>query len=181
MSGSRISPIGGIVRGAVAGAVGTLAMDLVWYYRYRKGGGEDGFFDWEFATSTEDYDSASAPAKVGQRLVEGMFDTKLKPETAGFMTNFVHWATGVGYGVGYGIVAGSVAKPKVSYGLALGPAAWTNSYAMLAPMGLYKPMWEYDAKTLGKDLSAHVVYGLAAAFTYRLLSVGAVEDGVLAE
>jgi hypothetical protein len=35
---------------------------------------------------------------------------------------------------------------------------------------LYKPIWEYDAKTLGDDLSAHLVYGLATAAAFRALS-----------
>jgi hypothetical protein len=34
---------------------------------------------------------------------------------------------------------------------------------------LYKPIWEYDAETLAKDLSAHLAYGLATAATFGLL------------
>jgi len=36
--------------------------------------------------------------------------------------------------------------------------------------GLYKPIWQYDAKVLAKDLGAHCVYGLGTAATFRLLS-----------
>jgi hypothetical protein len=32
---------------------------------------------------------------------------------------------------------------------------------------LYKPIWEYDLPTLWKDLSAHLVYGLGTAATFR--------------
>jgi len=35
---------------------------------------------------------------------------------------------------------------------------------------LYKPIWKYDAKTLAKDLSGHLVYGLATATALRVLS-----------
>jgi hypothetical protein len=35
---------------------------------------------------------------------------------------------------------------------------------------LYKPIWEYDAKTLAEDLTAHLVYGFATATAMRLLS-----------
>ncbi|MBV8998035.1 MAG: hypothetical protein JO304_03180, partial [Solirubrobacterales bacterium] len=35
---------------------------------------------------------------------------------------------------------------------------------------LYQPIWDYDAKTLANDLSAHLVYGLATAITLRWLS-----------
>lgn len=42
---------------------------------------------------------------------------------------------------------------------------------MILPiLKLYKPIWEYDAKTLADDLSAHLVYGLATAATLRALS-----------
>jgi hypothetical protein len=34
---------------------------------------------------------------------------------------------------------------------------------------LGEPIWEYDYKTLAKDLSAHLVYGLATAATDQLL------------
>lgn len=32
-------------------------------------------------------------------------------------------------------------------------------------------MWEYDTETLWKDLNAHLVYGLATATTFRVLTV----------
>ncbi len=31
-------------------------------------------------------------------------------------------------------------------------------------------MWEYDAKTLARDLSAHIGYGMATAATFRALA-----------
>ena len=41
---------------------------------------------------------------------------------------------------------------------------------MLPAAKLYKPIWEYDLPTLGKDLSAHLVYGLSTAAAFKLLS-----------
>jgi hypothetical protein len=41
---------------------------------------------------------------------------------------------------------------------------------LLVPASLYKPVWEYDAETLWKDLSAHLVYGIATATTFRVLA-----------
>lgn len=35
----QLTPFGAVLRGALAGAIRTAAMDLLWYYRYRKGGG----------------------------------------------------------------------------------------------------------------------------------------------
>jgi hypothetical protein len=45
-----VKPTRVLVRGAIAGAVGTAAMDLVWFFRYRRGGGHEGLFAWETAT-----------------------------------------------------------------------------------------------------------------------------------
>ena len=169
MARARVTPLGSIARGVLAGAAGTLAMDLVWFRRYRKGGGTDGFVDWEFSAGTKSYEDAPAPAQVGKRAVEGIFDTELAPESAALMSNAVHWATGIGWGALYGIVAGSTRSAHPALGAVLGPAAWTNSYLMLGLAKLYKPMWEYDAKTLGRDLGAHAVFGLATATVFRAL------------
>ncbi len=56
--------------GLLAGVAGTLAMDLVWFRRYRRSGGGEGFADWELATSTTGFEGAAAPAQVGKRLYE---------------------------------------------------------------------------------------------------------------
>lgn len=170
MAGHHISPLGAVIDGAVAGAVGTLAMDLVWYRRYRRSGGTDGFVDWEFSTSTEDYEHAAAPAQVGKRVVEGLFDVQLKPHTAGSANNAVHWLTGIGWGALHGLVVGSTASRAAAYGLGTGAVAWLTSYVVLPLAKLYQPMWEYDAVTLGKDLSAHLTFGLGTGAAFRLLS-----------
>lgn len=167
---ARETPLSAIVKGAVAGIVGTLAMDLVWFARYRKSGGDQSFIEWDLASGTEGYEDASAPAQVGKRVVEGLFQVELDPRTAGPMTNIVHWATGAGWGAAHGIVHGSMARPSSLGGLVTGAVAWGTSYATLAPIGLYKPIWEYDAGTLWKDLSAHLVFGLTSGIVFRLVS-----------
>lgn len=167
---AKPSPLAAVVKGAIAGAVGTLCMDLLWYSRYRKGGGEEEFVDWEFSAGTESYDEAGAPAQVGRRVLEGYLGRSLKPSSAGFVNDVVHWMTGIGWGTLYGVVAGSAGTPKIAYGPALGATAWTGAYAMLAPAGIYQPMWEYDPETLGKDLSAHLVFGLGTAAAFRALT-----------
>lgn len=158
------------MRGLVAGAVGTLAMDLVWFGRYKRGGGEGGFVDWEFSSTLCDWDEAPAPAQIGKRLVEGLFQREVPPEWAAFTNNVVHWAYGILSGAQFGIVAGSLPNPRIAYGLAFGPVVWASGYAVLPLAKLYRPIWEYDAKTLARDLGAHVVYGLGTAAAFRLLA-----------
>jgi hypothetical protein len=165
-----MTPLGAIARGVVAGAVGTLAMDLVWYRRYRRGGGTDGFAAWELSAGLNGWESAPAPALLGKKVYEGVFQHPLPPERAALTNNLVHWATGLGWGAAYGVVAGSLRSPRVRDGLVFGPAVWASSYVVLPAAGLYKPIWEYDTKTLAKDLSAHLAYGLASASAFRILA-----------
>jgi hypothetical protein len=155
-----------IVKGAAAGLAGTLAMDLVWYRRYRSDGGVDSFRDWEFSAGTRSYDEAGAPAQVGKRVTESLLQRELPPESARTMNNVVHWSTGALWGTAHGIAAASLGRSRIPYGLATGLTAWAASYALLAPAKIYKPAWEYPPSVLWKDLSAHLVFGtgLAAAF-----------------
>jgi len=167
MSGSRSTPLGAIARGALAGAVGTLAMDAVWYVRHKRDAGKEAFLEWEFSASPS-WEDVSAPGQVGKRLVEGFLQRDLEPKWAPLVNNVMHWGYGVLWGVQYGIVAGSLPS-AVELDLLLGPTVWATSYVVLPLAKLYKPIWEYDAKTLTKDLSAHIVYGLTTAGTFRVL------------
>jgi uncharacterized membrane protein YagU involved in acid resistance len=47
-----------------------------------------------------------------------------------------------------------------------GLLVWLASYVSLPIAGFYKPIWQYDLKTLLDDLSAHVVYGVGVAGTF---------------
>jgi hypothetical protein len=55
------------------------------------------------------------------------------------------------------------------YGLPFGACVWASGYAVLPALGVYRPIWEYDLVTLGKDLGAHLVYGLGTAAAARAL------------
>lgn len=148
-------------KGAVAGLVGTLAMDAVWYRRYRRDGGEDGFVAWETSAGTESYDEAGAPAQVGKRIAEAALHRDLPPSSARTMNNVVHLATGAGWGAAHGLAARRRDALPRTAGLLTGAAAWGTSYALLAPAGVYKPIWAYPLSVLWKDLSAHLVFGAA--------------------
>jgi hypothetical protein len=166
----QVTPVGAVGRGIVAGTVGTAAMDTLLFARYRRGGGADGPYEWESSAGVTDWERAPAPAHVGKRLVEGLFGVQLRPSRARLVNNATHWAYGVLNGAVYGILAESLSKRRVSYGLPFGAAIWVGDYVLLPAAKLYKPIWEYDAKTLADDLSAHLVFGLATAATLRLLS-----------
>ncbi len=151
--------VGSAVRGALAGAAGTLAMDLLWHARYRKGGGSDGFADWELSTGAEDFEQAGTPAQVGRRLAGDLAHVELPESAAALTNNVVHWATGLQWGAAYGVAAACGLRPGTRSGVVLGLVACSTSYAVLPLLGLYKPIWTYDAKALGQDYSAHLVFG----------------------
>jgi hypothetical protein len=161
-----------LVQGALAGAAGTAAMDLLLYTRYRRGGGEDSFWKWESAETVRDWDQASAPGQLGRKLEQLIARRPVPGSWARSTTNLVHWATGVGWGLQYGLVAAKVPRHRWLPGLALGPAAWLSSYAVLPLAGVYKPIWDYDARTLSKDLCAHVFYGVTTGTAYASLHRG---------
>ena len=67
-------------------------------------------------------------------------------------------------------MAASLPRPDPQYGLALGAALFASDYIALPVAGLYKPIWEYDAKTLAWDLGAHLAYGAGTGTTFWVLS-----------
>ena len=156
-----------VVRGAIAGALGTAAMDALWYYRYRRSGGKSGFKAWETSAGLQSWDDAPAPAKFGRLAVERLLHHDPPARRARLMNNAVHWSTGIGWGAAFGIVESWFGRYACWHGLPFGAAVWLQSYAVLAPAKLYKPIWDYDADTLAKDLSAHLVYGVTTAVALK--------------
>jgi hypothetical protein len=167
---STMTPLGAIARGLVAGTLGTLAMDTLLFARYKRGGGESRFTPWEFSSGLSSWDDAPAPAQVGKRLVEGLFQRELAPEDAALVNNVTHWMFGLFGALQYGIIAGSLRRTRVGYGLPFGAGLWASGYVILPAAKLYDPIWKYDAKTLAKDLSAHLLYGTVTAAAFELLS-----------
>ncbi|MBF5043248.1 hypothetical protein FGE12_12685 [Aggregicoccus sp. 17bor-14] len=155
-------------RGVAAGAVGTAAMDALWYRRYRQDAGRESFPSWELSLSTRSYDDAGAPAQTARKLAS-LAHITLPEESAGLANTLVHWATGLGWGVAYATLAAGRRGAPLVQGPLLGLCAWLTSYAVLPLLGVYNPIWKYDAATLAKDLSAHLLFGTGAALALRLI------------
>src|SRR3954447_11868615 len=154
------------LRGALAGAVGTLAMDLLWYRRYRRGGGGSSFGGWEITRDVERWEDAPAPGQMGRKLIQTLTGRDVPVERAAALSNLMHWSYGVGWTAAYSLLP---ADRPLWHGPAFGAVVWSSDYVTLPLAGLYQPIWEYDAATLAKDLSAHLVFGTAADATLRLL------------
>ena len=102
-----LSPLGAVVRGVLAGAVGTVALDAANYAEYRAGGGTDSAVTWEFSAGLDSWEKAPAPAQVGKRLYEGLLQKELPPSSARTVNNLTHWGYGMFWGALFGILAGS--------------------------------------------------------------------------
>lgn len=158
------------IAGSLAGAVGTLAMDLLWYRRFRSGGGEQAFVDWETAAGTTDYEHASAPAKTAQLASQKLLHKDLPDSTARAATNGMHWAMGTGWGKAYGLAAHVLPDTwRPVQAVAFGPTVFAFSYLALGAAGIYQPIWTYSRGVLWQDFSAHLTYGLTTAAVYQVL------------
>ncbi len=158
--------------GALAGTVGTAAMDAVLYRRFRRGGGQESGWHWESAEGVTEWSQASAPGQVGRKLLTVLLGHPPPDSWARRTTNAVHWATGISWGAQYGALASVTTRHPWWRAVGLGPTAWLTSYAVLPVIGVYQPIWRYDLKTLGQDLAGNVVFGLATSAAFAALLRG---------
>jgi len=164
-----LTPLAAVAAGLLAGTVGTVCLDTVQYLKYRRGGGTESPLAWEFAP-VETWETAPDPGQVAKRVIEGFTQRKLPDRWAWLTSTAAHWAYGSSAATLYGILAGSLRRPHAAYGLPFGAIVWATGYVILPEAGLYKPIWDYDAKTLASDLSAHLAYGAGTGATFWLLA-----------
>ncbi|RVU22321.1 hypothetical protein EOT10_23060 [Streptomyces antnestii] len=166
---TRMTPLAAAAAGLLAGAVGTVCLDAVHYLKYRRGGGTDSPVAWEFAP-VESWEKAPAPGQVAKRVIEGFTQRELPDRSAWLVGTVAHWGYGSGLGAVYGIVAGSLPVPRPAYGVPFGITVFAGDYVLLPVAGLYKPIWEYEAKVVALDLGAHLAYGAAVGSAFWLLA-----------
>lgn len=158
-----------VAAGAAAGAFGTLAMDFLWFTRSRDSGSDVTFDDFEFGGDTDSFDDAGAPAAVGRTVADSV-GADIPDAAADTTDDAVHWATGVGWGIGGSLLATATGLESIAAGLVSGAAAFGAAYTVLPALGVYDPIWEYDGKTLSKDVSAHALYGAATGVALAAIS-----------
>lgn len=160
--------LGGLLRGALAGVAGTAAMDLAQYARYRSGGGKDRFVDWEFH-GVSDWEHAPAPAQIGRRAAR-LAGRDLPDEAANKVNNVVHWSYGTAWAAAACAAVTLIGRRRAWWGPLYGTAVWLSDYVTLPLLGLYEPIWRYDAQTLARDWADHAIYGTVTGLSYRLLA-----------
>jgi hypothetical protein len=110
----RATPLGGLLRGLVVGAVGTAVMTgyQTLVARLRSSGErEDGPPTW---------DDAPAPAQVARRVLEGVLGREVPAERIGLLTTVTHWTYGTLWGAWYGLVQERARAPAPAHGALFG-------------------------------------------------------------
>lgn len=163
MRSSPHSPLAAIGLGVAAGIGGTAVMTAVQMIEAKlKGSGP--------SEAPETWEDAPAPAQVGERIADGVFDRPLPVESAPLVTNVMHWSYGTMWGVSFGVVQASLGLPLAPAALGFGTLVWASDYVILPAMKLYEPAWKYPAGTLAVDLARHLAYGAGVAGTWGLLT-----------
>ena len=100
-----MTPVGAVARGLAAAAVGTLAMDLLLFARYKRGDGKSGFREWELSAGIESWDQAPGTGAGRQAAGRGPVpDATLPDRLAPLVNNITHW--------GYGILGGAPVRAR---------------------------------------------------------------------
>lgn len=160
----------GAAYGAVAGVIGTLLMDGLWYRRYRRGGGEQDVVSWEFGPRPASWEEAPAPGRAGRALAKALLGLDLPVAWAGLVTNVMHWGYGPLWAAQFGaIAAGTALRPGVVSGAGFGALVWASDYVTLPLLGVYEPIWRYKPSVLRDDLTAHLLYGTGTGLILRML------------
>ncbi len=150
---SSSSPLAAVVRGVAAGVGGTVVMT-----------------GYQVAVAKlRDSDSSSAPAEVGRRIIEGVFQREVPEDRMDDLNNAMHALYGTSWGPVYGIAQSSLDLPVVHHGALFGTLVWAASLVELPAMKIAPPVWKTPPLEVALDLSYHLVYGLGVAATFALL------------
>ncbi|APR85127.1 Hypothetical protein A7982_10476 [Minicystis rosea] len=164
----RPTPLGAVVRGLAAGAVGSAAQDL--------------FFRATAAITPETPQSAFSPPEaeqreetatqtVARRTVECMMQRHLAPESREASGVVVHYAFGAALGAAYGLLRESAPVLRGPLGAAAyGLGAWVVGDDIVLPaFRLSAGPTAYPLKTHAYAIAAHLVFGAAVAAAYEAM------------
>lgn len=164
----RISPLGVLTRGLLAGAIASYVQNRFFTLTSRwapsppKGA---------FEPPEAEQQSESTTETVARRTAEGLAKRPLSPALKSELGSAVHYGYGAMWGALYGTLGESV-RPLLGIGggLVFGGAVWAASdLALLPAFNLAGPAERYPAESHAYALTAHAVYGGALAVSYRLL------------
>lgn len=146
-----------LLRGAAAGAVGTVALNAVTYL--------DMALHARPASSTPEQSVQELADRAGVDLGEGEEAANRRSGLGPLLGQ----ATGVGIGVLYGLAAARLdGVPWLGRALGTGLVAMVGTSAPMTALGLTDPR-QWDATSWVSDAVPHLAYGLATAAAFDLL------------
>lgn len=167
---STETPLEVALKGAAAGALGTLVLTLAMQnVHHFLGDRDEDDGEASVAHSVEQTDDPTE--RLVEKVAAGVFETELSPDARQTLGLGIHWGYGTFWGVAYGLIQASLKLPSWLHGTLLGLAIW-----VIGPMGLV-PAMKLSARRAGRPASArvlsiflHLLYGWSAAVAFRVLS-----------
>jgi Protein of unknown function (DUF1440) len=152
-----------LLKGAIAGAVATWALDRVTTWMYER----------EPHTAREQEDRArqgrtayEAAAEKAARLLGRQLN---QDERRRFGTA-IHWALGIGAGAAYSVVGRRIPAFRRGGGGAFGTTFWAAvDEGLVSLLGLTPPPKAFPWETHARGLSGHLAFGIVADRTLRVL------------
>ena len=133
-------------------------------------GGKVAFPAWESSEGVETWEDAPAPALVAKLMLEAVLGRDVPPRYARLLNNATHWGFGFAAGAGYGLLFGSRRDPSCGTGSRSAPPSGPPDTWFSRCSASTSRSGSTTSRTLGKDVSAHLVFGTATAAAFRLLA-----------
>lgn len=146
-----------LLLGLVAGAAGTVALNIVTYADMALRGRASSSMPAEAAGTL----AAAAGVPLGDEN-----DAKNRKQGLGALLGYV---TGLGVGAAYGLLRARTSVPLPVAAIGLGAAAMAGSDTPITMLGLTDPR-TWPASGWASDLVPHLAYGIVAARAYDLVT-----------
>ncbi|MBV8844130.1 MAG: DUF1440 domain-containing protein [Bryobacterales bacterium] len=150
-----------VAAGALGGLAGTAAMSgfqALWKTKSQNGRQENNPSD------------EPATVKAARAVLQTVIRHELPESKKALASNAVHYAVGALSGAAYGGIAHKLRPAGAGRGALFGVGLWALADNILVPaLKLSKPLTEYPPSTHMYGLASHLVYGLAADRTAKLV------------
>lgn len=164
----RPTPLGALVRGLAAGAVGAGVQDL--FFKATKKVAPETPKD-VFSPPERDQIEETATHTIARRFVQQLMQRELSAEGKHKGATIVHYAFGAALGGAYGLLRETVPAMRKPAGvLGYGFGAWMIGDNIVIPaFRLGAPPTAYPLKVHAYALAAHLVFGVAVAAAYEAM------------
>jgi Protein of unknown function (DUF1440) len=157
------SLVGNVLKGAVAGAAATWALDRVTNYMYEHEADPARRREEQVRHGRSAYESAAdrIASILGREL------SKAERQQLGTL---IHWLLGIGAGIAYSVYGRRVPAFRRLGGGGFGSAFWASvDEALVSLLGLTPPPARFPWQAHARGLAGHLAYGITAEQTLRVL------------